>query len=182
MDVNDPSTASPPAPCVFCEIVAGRAPASIVHEDDRALVAATIGPVNPGHLLVMPKEHAPYLDDLDDAMVAHLFTVARRAATAIRRSGLRCEGINLFLADGEAAFQTVFHLHIHVFPRFRGDAFKIDADWSVQPPREELDRVAAQIRRQYRRTVEASTSYPGRESRPRSRRACLCDGGDIRAT
>jgi diadenosine tetraphosphate (Ap4A) HIT family hydrolase len=131
--------------------VAGRAPASIVHEDDRSLVAATIGPVNPGHLLVMPKQHAPYLDDLDDGIVAHLFTVARRTATAIRRSGLRCEGINLFLADGEAAFQTVFHLHIHVFPRFRGDAFKIDADWSVKPPREELDRVADQIRRQYRR-------------------------------
>lgn len=151
----DRSTDSPLTPCVFCEIVAGRAPASIVHEDDRSLVAATIGPVNPGHLLVMPKQHAPYLDDLDGGLVAHLFVVAKRAATAIRRSGLRCEGINLFLADGEAAFQEVFHLHIHVFPRFHGDAFKIDADWSVKPPREELDRVAAQIREVYQRLHES---------------------------
>jgi histidine triad (HIT) family protein len=156
MNNDEPVTASAAASCVFCEIVARRAPASIVHEDDRSLVAATIGPVNPGHLLVMPKQHAPYLDDLEDKMVAHLFTVAKRAATAIRRSGLRCEGINLFLADGEAAFQTVFHLHIHVFPRFRGDAFKIEADWSVKPPREELDRVAAQIGQQYRRLHEVA--------------------------
>jgi histidine triad (HIT) family protein len=143
MATTDQSTAITSAPCVFCEIVAGRAPASIAYEDDRALVAATIGPVNPGHMLVMPKEHAPYLDDLDDGLVAHLFVVAKRTATAIRRSGLRCEGINLFLADGEAAFQDIFHLHIHVFPRFSGDAFKIDADWSVKPPREELDRAGA---------------------------------------
>jgi histidine triad (HIT) family protein len=142
--------ATEPAPCIFCAIVAGRAPASIVHEDDRSLVALTIGPVNPGHALVMPKQHAPSLDDLDDGSVAHLFTVAKRCATAIRRSGLRCEGIDLFLADGAAAFQTVFHLHIHVFPRFQGDAFQISADWSVNPPREELDRVAAQIRQAYR--------------------------------
>ncbi len=156
MDTDIESTAIPRTPCVFCEIVAGRAPASIVHEDDRSLVAATIGPVNPGHLLVMPKQHAPYLDDLEDDVVAHLFTVAKRAATAIRRSGLRCEGINLFLADGEAAFQTVFHLHIHVFPRFQGDAFKIEADWSDKPPREELDRVAAEIRQQYRHLDEVA--------------------------
>ena len=83
MDTNGQSTASPPTACVFCEIVAGRTPASIVHEDDQSLVAATIGPVNPGHLLVMPKEHVPYLDDLDDGMVAHLFTVAKRAAAAM---------------------------------------------------------------------------------------------------
>src|SRR5215203_5136269 len=156
MDIIAQSTNASPVPCIFCEIVAGRAPASIVHEDDRSLVAATIGPVNPGHLLVMPKQHAPYLDDLDNRMVAHLFTVAKRSATAIRRSGLRCEGINLSLADGEAAFQTVFPLHIHVFPRFQGDAFKIEADWSVKPSRAELDRVAAQIRRQYRHLNEVA--------------------------
>ncbi len=56
-------------------------------------------------------------------------------------------GINLFLADGEAAFQEVFHLHMHIIPRFKGDEFKISADWSVKPPREELDEIAAQIRK-----------------------------------
>lgn len=134
-------------PCVFCEIVAGRAPASIVYEDDLCLAIMTIGPVNPGHLLVLPRAHAPSLADLDEATGGHLFAVAMRMAAAIRASGLRCEGINLFLADGEAAFQEVFHLHLHVFPRFAGDGFGLTADWTVHPSREELDAAAALIRR-----------------------------------
>jgi histidine triad (HIT) family protein len=136
-------------PCVFCEIVAGRAPASVVYEDDRCLAIMTIGPVNPGHLLVLPRAHAPYLADLDEETGGHLFVVAMRMAAAIRASGLRCEGINLFLADGEAAFQEVFHLHLHVFPRFTGDGFELTGDWSVSPSREELDANAALIRQSY---------------------------------
>ena len=132
--------------CVFCEIVAGRAPASIVYRDEIALAIMTIGPVNPGHLLVLPTRHAAYLADLDEATGSHLFVVGMRLAAALRRSGLRCEGVNVLLADGEAAFQEVFHVHLHVFPRFRGDAFRIDADWSVIPDRAELDRVAGRIR------------------------------------
>lgn len=141
------SAESDQEPCVFCEIVAGRSPASVVHEDDRCLAIMTIGPVNPGHLLVLPRVHAPYLADLDEATGGHLFAVSMRMAAAIRASGLRCEGINLFLADGVAAFQEVFHLHLHVFPRFTGDDFGISADWSVSPSREELDTNAALIRR-----------------------------------
>ena len=133
-------------PCVFCEIVAGRSPASVVYDDDRCIAIMTIEPVNPGHLLVLPKAHAPYLVDLDEAMGGHLFAVGMRMAAAIRASGLRCEGINLFLADGEAAFQDVFHAHLHVFPRFTGDRFGITADWSVHPTRAELDANAAAIR------------------------------------
>lgn len=132
--------------CVFCAIVAGEGPASIVYEDELSVAFMDSGPVNPGHVLVVPREHAPFLADLDEDTGAHLFRVAMRTASAIRRSGVRCEGINVFLADGEAAFQEVFHLHLHVFPRFRGDSFRIDADWSVKPSRAELDAVAAQIR------------------------------------
>jgi histidine triad (HIT) family protein len=140
---------STPAPCVFCEIVAGTAPASVVHEDELSLVIMTIGPVNPGHVLVLSKVHAPGLADLDETTGMHLFRIAMRTAAAIRASSVRCEGINLFLADGEAAFQEVFHVHLHVFPRFAEDGFGISADWSVMPSREELDHVAAQIRQAY---------------------------------
>lgn len=150
------SAGSGPEACVFCEIVAGRSPASVVYEDDLSLAIMTIGPVNPGHLLVLPKAHAPYLADLDEATGMHLFAVAMRAAAAIRASGLRCEGINLFLADGEAAFQEVFHLHLHVFPRFNGDDFGITADWSVSPSRTELDANAALIRGAYPLDLRAS--------------------------
>jgi histidine triad (HIT) family protein len=135
-----------PHDCVFCEIVAGTAPASVVFDDGDLLAFLTIGPVTPGHLLVIPKRHAPYLADLDEATGARMFTVAMRLAQALRNSGLRCEGVNLFLADGEAAFQEVFHTHLHVFPRFAGDTFRISADWSHAPPRAELDRVAALVR------------------------------------
>jgi histidine triad (HIT) family protein len=57
--------------------------------------------------------------------------------------------MNLFLADGEAAFQEVMHLHMHVFPRFKGDSFKLEADWAAKPPREQLDAIAASIHRAY---------------------------------
>jgi histidine triad (HIT) family protein len=139
-------TLTPAPDCVFCAIVAGESPASIVHEDDDTLAFMTIGPVTLGHLMVIPKRHAPYLADLDEETGAQIFVVAMRLAQALRASGLRCEGINLFLADGEAAFQEIFHVHLHVFPRFAGDSFRIDADWSVKPTRAELDEVAAQVR------------------------------------
>lgn len=131
--------------CVFCDIIAGEEPASIVYQDDLVIAFMTIGPVNPGHTMVVPKEHHPYLDSMDEETGAHLFKITQRIAQAIRRSDIHCEGINLFLADGEAAFQDVFHLHMHVIPRFKGDHFKISADWDAHPPREELDHIAKSI-------------------------------------
>jgi histidine triad (HIT) family protein len=105
-----------------------------------------IRPVTPGHLLIIPKRHAPLLADLDEVTGARMFTVAMGLAQELRAFGLRCEGINLFLADGEAAFQEVFHTHLHVIPRFVGDTFRIDADWSVTPSRAELGKIATQVR------------------------------------
>lgn len=137
----------PRAACIFCQIAAGEAEASIVHDDGEILAFLDIRPVTPGHLLVIPRRHAAYLAELDEATGARMFVVAQRLAAALRESGLRCEGINLFLADGEAAFQEVFHAHLHVFPRFAGDTFRISADWSVSPSRAELDAQAARIRR-----------------------------------
>ncbi len=131
--------------CVFCAIVAGQAPASRIYEDDLVLAFLDIQPVNPGHTLVIPKAHYPSLAALDPEAGAPLFRVAQRIAAALRASGLPSEGVNFFLADGEAAFQDVFHVHLHVIPRFKGDAFKISADWSQRPARAELDKVAAQI-------------------------------------
>ena len=135
--------------CVFCGIVRGEVPSSIAYQDDLVTAFMDINPVNTGHVLVVPKQHAAYLADVDEETGGHLFKVSMRIAQAIRNSGVKCEGINLFLADGEAAFQEVFHTHLHVFPRFKGDSFKIDADWTVHPPRAELDDVAAKIRHAY---------------------------------
>ena len=132
--------------CVFCRIVAGKATASVVHDDDLALAFLDIRPVTPGHLLVIPKRHAADLATLDEATGAHLFRVAMRLAGVLCRSVLRCEGVNLFLADGKAAEQEVFHVHLHVFPRYAGDGFRLAADWSAAPSREALDEIASRIR------------------------------------
>ncbi|MCW2877500.1 MAG: hypothetical protein JWQ95_1600 [Sphaerisporangium sp.] len=113
---------------MYCDIVAGRAEASLAFQDDVAIVIMDGNPVNPGHALVIPRVHATGLEDLDEQVGAHMWRVAQRVARGLRRSGLRCEGINLFLGDGEAALQEVFHAHIHVFPRFEGDNVVIDAD------------------------------------------------------
>jgi diadenosine tetraphosphate (Ap4A) HIT family hydrolase len=134
--------------CPFCGIVARSVEASVVYEDDEAIAFMDIQPVNPGHVLVAPKRHVSSVRDVDEQLGGRLFKLAMRMEAAIRSSGVRCEGTNMLVADGEAAFQDVFHFHLHVFPRFQGDPFKVDADWK-EAPRGELDRVAADIRAAY---------------------------------
>jgi histidine triad (HIT) family protein len=133
------------APCVFCEIVAKREPASFAFEDDRVVAFMDLAAANPGHLLVVPRAHAASLADLEDTLGGHLFVVAKRMAAALRASVLRCEAVNVFVADGEAAGQEVFHVHVHVLPRWEGDGFRVDAEWTW-PERAQLDAAAAVIR------------------------------------
>ena len=106
-----------------------------------------ICPVTRGHLLVVPITHATYLSNLDPAVGGTLFTVAQRLAAAIRRSGFKAEGINLFLADGEAAGQEVFHVHLHVLPRFDGDGFglRLPPDYGRMAERGQLDADATAV-------------------------------------
>lgn len=133
---------------VFARILAGKLPASFVHRD--ALVSAfmDIQPITPGHVLVVPNERAATLAELPPDTAAHLFTVGQRVAAALRASTLACEGVNLFMADGVAAGQTVFHMHLHVFPRYAGDGFawKLPARYHEPPSREALETSAVAIR------------------------------------
>ena len=133
--------------CVFCRLIAGEVEASVVHEDERTVAFMDLRPVTSGHLLVVPRAHAAGLAGLDPEDGAQMFRVARVAAAAMGRSSLRCEGVNLFLADGEAAGQEVFHVHLHVVPRFDGDEFGLllPPDYGVGL-RSELDAAAAALR------------------------------------
>lgn len=133
----------PGAGCVFCRIVEGTEPASIVAADDEAVAFLDIAPATPGHLLVVPRAHATGLADLPADTGERLFRVAQRLAGALRGSGLRCAGVNLFLADGAAAFQDVFHVHLHVIPRWPGDGVRLHMG---TPSRPELDGHAAAVR------------------------------------
>jgi len=134
--------------CSFCDILAGKLDASIAHQDEVCAALLDIQPINSGHTLVIPNRHAAHLADLDQHTAAHVFHVAQQVAAALRRSRLKCEGVNLLLADGEAAGQEVFHAHLHVVPRFKGDgfSFKFPSRYAIKPDRQDLDEVAEQIR------------------------------------
>ena len=136
-------------PCVFCVIVKGEAPASVVYRDDKVIAFMDIRPANPGHVLVVPLEHADSILDIsDEAILARMFSVGRQVAAALTDSGVRLEGFNLFLANGTVAGQTVFHVHLHVLPRFAGDGLGFTRDADVRmPPQSDLDEVAQRIRR-----------------------------------
>lgn len=142
-----------PRPCIFCDIEAGRLPASVVYQDDRCVCLMDIHPVGRGHALVIPRRHAARLHELPDDERAHLLGVAGKVLTAQRRMGLARDGANLLLNDGSAANQHVPHLHVHLIPRQRGDGLRVFGRFAARllslfgrrQPRDELDRLAAQL-------------------------------------
>ena len=133
--------------CIFCKIIEGSLPSSTVYEDDVCMAFMDIQPVNPGHVLVVPKVHSKDLSDLPADTGAHLYKVAQRIALHMPETNVKCEGINLFLAHREAAGQDVFHVHFHVIPRYKGDNFelKFGPAYNSMPERAELDSIARQI-------------------------------------
>ena len=134
--------------CVFCQIVEGQAPASVVFSDGTVMAIMDIAPIVPGHLLVFPKRHAQLMSELQPGEGAACWVIAETMAKALRGSGLRVEGVNVFVADGEAAFQDVPHFHIHVIPRHAGDGFSLSFPDSYEQAveRTALDDAAARIR------------------------------------
>ncbi|KAA1430245.1 HIT family protein [Mycolicibacter arupensis] len=107
--------------CVFCAVVAGTAPAVKILEDDDHVAFLDIRPFTRGHTLVIPKQHFVDLTDAPAATLAGMIAVGQRIAQAARVSGLHADGNNLAINDGRAAFQSVFHIHLHVVPRRDGD-------------------------------------------------------------
>ena len=110
--------------CIFCSILKGDAPACMVYEDEDCVVFMDLFPMRPGHVLVIPRQHATYLGDLTPAVRAHLIEVAHWVIKAQKASGLPCDGNNVFLNDGPDANQHVPHVHFHVLPRRQGDLHK----------------------------------------------------------
>jgi histidine triad (HIT) family protein len=108
--------------CIFCQIVAGEAEASLVFQDDLVTAFMDLYPVTPGHVLVVPNHHATLITELESSAVQRMFEVGVDIDRALRKVEFRCEAVSLYLADGAAAGQAVFHTHLHVIPRFRGDS------------------------------------------------------------
>ena len=100
-------------------------PSTTLYEDALVKVILDILPVNPGHLLVIPKAEAVLFGQLTEDHASAMFRVAQRMNRALRLSGIPCEGVNLWLSDGESAGQEIPHVHLHVIPRFPGDGFRL---------------------------------------------------------
>ncbi|MCK4233166.1 HIT family protein [candidate division WOR-3 bacterium] len=134
--------------CIFCKIINGELPCSKVYEDDDFLAFMDIQPVNKGHVLVIPKIHKESIVDLDDNLVKKLIIVGNKINKAIRKSDIKSDGVNFFLADGEAAGQEVFHVHLHLIPRFEKDGFgfTFPEGYVDKPERDELEQIAQKIK------------------------------------
>jgi histidine triad (HIT) family protein len=132
--------------CVFCAIVAGEAPAIRIYEDDAYLAILDVRPIVRGHTLVIPKKHTVDLTDTPADTVADLVRIGQRIAKAARASELEADGNNIAINDGKAAFQSVFHLHLHVAPRKAGDKLSFAKGLVVRrdPEREATGRILRQ--------------------------------------
>ena len=148
--------------CVFCAIVRGDAPAHRIYEDDDVLAFLDTRPFSEGHTLVIPKRHAAGLRDLEPADGARVFQIAQHVGVGLRRSDLPVDGVNLVLNDGRAAAQSVFHVHVHVIPRRKGDKLTLVRKLLVRRPGE-LASVATTLRTGLARagTDRSATSDPG---------------------
>lgn len=134
--------------CIFCDILLGQAPADFVYRDHLCAAFMDIQPVNPGHVLVVPVRHAELISELDQESTGHLLEIAQQVDTALRKCGIKCEGVNLFLADGRPAGQDVMHVHLHVIPRFSGDGhhLRFSPAYFNRPAHAELEKNAERIR------------------------------------
>ena len=134
--------------CIFCDILKGKTEASIVLRDQICCAFLDIQPANLGHVLIIPVQHAASMSELDEETGAHIFRIGMRIAKAIRSSEIQCEGINFHLADGAAAGQEIFHVHLHIIPRIQDDGFgfKFARGRALQAPRIDLNSVAEKIR------------------------------------
>jgi histidine triad (HIT) family protein len=112
--------------CIFCKIVAGELPATKIHEDERTMAFMDIAPWTRGHALVIPKAHATDLGEIGEDDLAAVTAVAKRIALR-QKERLGAEGVNLLNAFGSAAWQSVFHFHMHVIPRYAGDGMQLPA-------------------------------------------------------
>lgn len=131
--------------CIFCKVAAHEIPAEIVGEDDRALAFLDIHPQAPGHTMVIPKVHAAKLADLPLDEVGPLFKMVRDIARELEHA-LAADGMTIGVNQGEVSGQTVPHLHIHLFPRFKGDGGKSVHSVVQNPPRESLQEIGEKIR------------------------------------
>src|SRR5918993_413038 len=133
-----------PDDCIFCKIVAGELPAELVAEDEHTVSFMDINPWTRGHALVIPRNHSRNLYEIDDDDLARTSVAARRLALRMKER-LGCDGVNLLNSCEPAAWQTVFHLHVHVIPRYEEDPLRLPGA-PQQAGEDEIAAVAEELR------------------------------------
>jgi len=133
-----------PDDCLFCKIVAGEIPAERVDEDQHTIAFMDINPWTRGHALVVPRNHSRNLYDIDEPDLHHTMSAAQRLAKLMKQN-LGCDGVNLINSAEPAAWQTVFHFHVHVIPRYDDDPLQLPTRPRQAEP-DELAEVAGQLR------------------------------------
>lgn len=139
--------------CIFCSILKGESPASVVYQDEDCMAFMDLFPMRPGHVLVIPRQHAIFINELNSDLRAHLIEVSMQIIKAQKKSGLPCDGNNVFLNDGPAANQHVPHVHFHVLPREQGDlsktlfsfASRYLSYFGMSAHRQKLDEIANEL-------------------------------------
>jgi histidine triad (HIT) family protein len=129
--------------CVFCRIARNQASASLVYDDKEVIAFLDARPVNEGHTLVITREHYKDIFEAPDAEIVHLFKIVKKVAYAVKKSE-KADGISIFQNNGRAANQVVFHLHVHVIPRYEGQSSQRGREIVEQSS---LDKVAERIRK-----------------------------------
>jgi len=117
--------------CVFCKIIAGQIPSTIVHSDEKVFSFLDINPANKGHTLVVPRTHYPTFNDIPPSEIQHLFETAQTISKAMEK-GLHADGYNLMCNNKRPAGQEVDHVHIHIIPRFNGDHVSVKLGWEYK--------------------------------------------------
>lgn len=112
--------------CIFCKIANGEIPSATIYEDDDFRVILDLGPASKGHALILPKVHAANIYEISDEMAAKAMILAKKMAAKMT-DALKCDGFNIVQNNGEPAGQTVFHFHMHLIPRYKGD--KVGITW-----------------------------------------------------
>ena len=130
--------------CLFCKIVAGDIDAQKIDEDEHTIAFMDINPWTRGHALVIPREHTPNLYEIPDDQLARTSAAAKRLALRMKER-LECDGINLINSCEAAAWQTVFHFHVHVIPRYDDDPLQLPTRPQEGDP-EEIAKVAEELR------------------------------------
>ncbi len=130
--------------CIFCKVIAGEIPGEVVDSDDHTLTVMDINPATRGHVVVITRTHAENLLELNDEDLMAAMTTVRRVVHRMRDT-LHPDGFNILHNIGRAAWQSIFHFHVHVIPRYKDDPLQLP--WMPEPADpEELKRVAAEIR------------------------------------